>query len=114
MSGAGKGTEVYTIEYPFKFGEPVCKKNETAGISALDISADVSSDARFFVATGVLSCLYCIFISAVYACVDEIYTSKPEVPLAVSRSISDHYIKISKKNTFDKHGHLFWFCRTLC
>lgn len=50
------------------------------------MSADVSSDAQFFVATSVLSVLYCIFIAAVYAVIDEIYTSKPEVPLAVSKS----------------------------
>lgn len=72
-----------SIEYPFKFGEQVCKSNTSAGAI---ISADVSSDARFFVATSVLSILYCIFICVVYACIDEIYTSKPEVPLAVSQN----------------------------
>lgn len=71
----------YTIEYPFRFGEQICSKD--AGKGAV-ISIDVSSDARFFVATGVLSILYCIFIVAVYTVIDEIYTSKPEVPLAVN------------------------------
>lgn len=33
-------------------------------------------------ATGVLSLLYCIFIIAVYAFVDELYKSKSEIPLA--------------------------------
>lgn len=79
-----QGGKPITFEYPFKFGEEVCKVgNQTGAI----ISADVSSDARFFVATGVLSILYCIFISVVYACIDEIYMSKPEVPLAVSKDI---------------------------
>lgn len=71
----------FTIEYPFKYGEQICPKE--AGKGAV-ISIDVSSDARFFVATGVLSILYCIFIVAVYTVIDEIYTSKPEVPLAVN------------------------------
>ena len=33
-------------------------------------------------ATGVLSLLYCVFIIAVYAFLDEIYKSKTEIPLA--------------------------------
>lgn len=33
-------------------------------------------------ATGVLSLLYCLFIIAVYAFVDEVYKSKSEIPLA--------------------------------
>lgn len=71
----------FTIEYPFRFGEQICLKDGGKGGI---ISVDVSSDARFFVATGVLSILYCIFIVAVYTVIDEIYTSKPEVPLAVN------------------------------
>lgn len=43
---------------------------------------DVASDAQFFVATGVLSLMYCIFIIAVYAFVDDFYKSKTEIPLA--------------------------------
>lgn len=72
------------IEYPFKFGERVCSDPANPANGAV-LSADVSSDARFFVATCVLSILYTIFISAVYAVIDEIYTSKPENPLAVSQ-----------------------------
>lgn len=37
---------------------------------------------QFYVATGVLSLLYCIFIIAVYAFLDEVYKSKSEIPLA--------------------------------
>lgn len=73
----------YTFEYPFRIGQDIC--NGTSN-KTVPISADVSSDARFFVATGVLSILYCIFISAVYATIDEIYMSKPELPLAVGVS----------------------------
>lgn len=46
------------------------------------MSADVSSDAQFFVATGVLSFLYCLFIIIVYAFIDDFYKSKSEIPLA--------------------------------
>lgn len=73
----------YTFEYPFRFGETVCKN----GTKSFYISADVSSDARFFVATAVLSILYCAFIAAVYSTIDEVYTTKPEIPLAVSFQI---------------------------
>ncbi|XP_055383902.1 synaptoporin-like isoform X2 [Condylostylus longicornis] len=63
-----------TIEYPYSFEFQIC--NSTT------ISADLSSDAQFFVATGVLSMMYCIFIIAVYAIIDELYRTKSEFPLA--------------------------------
>lgn len=74
-----EASKTYIIDYPFRVGQRIC--NQTQGPM---MSADVSSDARFFVATAVLSILYCIFISVVYAVIDEMYTSKPEIPLAVS------------------------------
>lgn len=73
----------YTIDYPFRVGERICNQTHEPMMSA-----DVSSDAQFFVATAVLSILYCIFISVVYAFIDEIYTSKQEIPLAVSLILS--------------------------
>lgn len=82
----GTTAKQFTFDYPFKFGEKVCTDPGNSNRSAV-LSADVSSDARFFVATSVLSILYSLFISAVYAAIDEIYTSKPEVPLAVSASV---------------------------
>lgn len=78
----GGQQRAYNFDYPFRFGENVCNKSSDG--KPLGVSADVSSDAQFFVATSVLSVLYCVFIAAVYAFIDEIYTSKPEVPLAVS------------------------------
>jgi len=69
-----------SISYPFKFAENVCIEKSSG--KALIMSADVSSDAQFYVATGVLSLLYCIFIIAVYAFIDELYKSKSEIPLA--------------------------------
>uniref|UniRef100_A0A1B0DHY3 Uncharacterized protein n=1 Tax=Phlebotomus papatasi TaxID=29031 RepID=A0A1B0DHY3_PHLPP len=71
-------TKTVTLEYPFRFAETVC----TNADKPVDISANVASDAQFYVATGVLSLLYCIFIIAVYAMIDELYKSKTEIPLA--------------------------------
>lgn len=83
-----KDGETLNIEYPFRFGQNVCPKAKVTGVTAnstkLYLSGDVSSDAQFFVATGVLSILYCIFIVAVYTVIDEIYKNKAEIPLAVS------------------------------
>lgn len=87
--------KTYTFGYPFRFGETVC--NKTDG-KLVGVSADVSSDAQFFVATCVLSVLYCIFIAAVYAVIDEFYTSKPEVPLAVSVNLIFYFCL--EKNKF--------------
>lgn len=72
-----------TIDYPFRFGQRVCPEASNVN-NTLYISADVSADARFFVATAVLSILYCVFIVCVYTLIDEIYKTKSEIPLAVS------------------------------
>lgn len=71
----------FVFDYPFRFGEKVCPipKNAT---EFYYISADVSSDAQFFVATGVLSLMYCVFIILVYTFLDELYKSKNEIPIA--------------------------------
>ncbi|KAJ6644382.1 Synaptophysin [Pseudolycoriella hygida] len=68
-----------TVSYPFRFSESVCKNKENSNVV---MAGDLSSDAQFYVATGVLSLLYCIFIIAVYAFIDEVYKSKSEIPLA--------------------------------
>lgn len=74
-----------TIDYPFRFGETVCPKRAVANVvTNATLSVNLASDAQFFVATGVLSILYCIFIVAVYTIIDEIYKTKSEIPLAVS------------------------------
>ncbi|XP_059617523.1 synaptophysin-like [Phlebotomus argentipes] len=75
----GTTTRSWPLEYPFRFGAEVCKKSNG---EPLFISANVTSDAQFYVATGVLSLLYCVFIIAVYAMIDELYKSKTEIPLA--------------------------------
>lgn len=103
------------LDYPFRFGEKVCPKRGSKGNSTLFLSADVSSDAQFFVATGVLSLLYSVFIIGVYTMIDDFYRSKSEVPLAVS----GHYFQIpsfskkkkkkqkTKKSVVMEKNHLY-------
>lgn len=89
VSEKGITPKPYTIEYPFSYGQFVCNGTNAKPVG---ISLDVSSDARFFVATSVLSILYCIFIAVVYAGLDEIYQTKPEVPLAVNTNQDFHIV----------------------
>ena len=78
----GKTTNMTAvIDYPFEFSEQVCRSG-TAGENPVLISGDMASDSQFFVATGVLSMLYCIFIIAVYGFIDQMYKDKPEFPMA--------------------------------
>lgn len=67
-------TKTLPIEYPFKF--------DTAAICESKQSFSFASDAQFFVATGVLSLMYCLFIIAVHLFIDDFYKSKSEIPLA--------------------------------
>lgn len=97
----------------FFVGEFICNKTTVGEPSKVSgISIDVSSDARFFVATGVLSILYCVFITAVYTVIDEIYQSKPEVPLAVNTNL---IWMNSKKNVFSLNlNQCYLFYRISC
>lgn len=70
----------FEFEYPFRFYENVCIAK--GNLTNFAVTADVSSDAQFFVATGVLSMLYAGFIIFVYAYLDELYKSKMEIPMA--------------------------------
>lgn len=70
----------YNFDYPYRFYENVCLAQGNNSYYA--VTADVSNDARFFVATGVLSMLYAIFIIFVYGYLDELYKSKMEIPMA--------------------------------
>lgn len=69
------------IDYPFAYSEQVCRSGDV-GEKPIYISGDMSSDSQFFVATGVLSMLYCLFIIAVYGFIDQMYKDKPEFPMA--------------------------------
>lgn len=70
------------IDYPFSFYHKICPGATPGTDSALYVSGDLSSDSQFFVATGVLSMLYCLFIIAVYGFIDNMYKSKQEFPMA--------------------------------
>ncbi|CAD7094027.1 unnamed protein product [Hermetia illucens] len=76
----------YSFEYPFSIEQGICSVNTSTKLQnsskTYPISANLSSDSQFFVATGVLSLMYCVFIIAVYAILDELYRSKNEIPLA--------------------------------
>lgn len=62
-------------EYPFIISDSdVCHKHQ--------IILNVSSDCQFFVATGVLSFLYCILIIFVYVVKDELYQTRQVLPKA--------------------------------
>lgn len=74
------GPNKYEFEYPYRFYENVCIAQGNSSYYA--VTADVSSDARFFVATGILSMLYSIFIIFVYGYLEELYKSKMEIPMA--------------------------------
>lgn len=54
-----------------------------SGTESLQLFGDFSSDAQFFVATGVLSFLYCIGIAVVYIMFDAVYQNNGLLPLAV-------------------------------
>lgn len=65
-----------TFQYPFVINnKELCDK--------YPIILNVSSDCQFFVATGVLSFLYCILIIFVYLTKDELYQTRKELPMAV-------------------------------
>lgn len=70
-----------TIDYPFQFSHQICSSHKAGG-EPVYISGDMSSDSQFFVATGVLSMLYCLFIIAVYGFIDNMYREKQEFPMA--------------------------------
>uniref|UniRef100_A0A6P7H936 Synaptophysin-like protein 2 n=1 Tax=Diabrotica virgifera virgifera TaxID=50390 RepID=A0A6P7H936_DIAVI len=66
----------HTFVYPFE----VIIQNISSKCS-IDIVGDFSSDAKFFVTTGVLSMLYSLAIMVVYTKLDKMYKSNPKIPL---------------------------------
>lgn len=79
----------YTYDYPFNLNLIQQKLINTASENItcdirVTINGDFSSDARFFVATGVLAMLYTIFIVILYVKFDTLYKNNNQVPLIVS------------------------------
>ncbi|KAG5684924.1 hypothetical protein PVAND_014132 [Polypedilum vanderplanki] len=76
---------VHNIDYPFEFGEYVCRRrigDQKTDNTTIFLSVDASTGAQFFALTAVLSLLYALFIIFVYCYLDEMYKSKPEFPMA--------------------------------
>ncbi|XP_072402133.1 synaptophysin-like protein 2 [Diabrotica undecimpunctata] len=67
----------HTFVYPF---EVIIQANISTNCS-LNIVGDFSSDAKFFVTTGVLSMLYSLAIMVVYTKLDKMYKSNAKIPL---------------------------------
>lgn len=81
--------ETITIEYPFELDTmeievPACELNKTDNPlkERFYLPGDFSSDAQFFVATGVLSMLYTLGILVVYLMFDQSYQQNALVPMA--------------------------------
>ncbi|CAH1377604.1 hypothetical protein MTP99_019002 [Tenebrio molitor] len=65
------------FEYPFQLYYP----NISVSTCTYSIMGDYSSDAKYFVATGVLAMLYSLAISIVYIKFDNMYKSNNQLPL---------------------------------
>ncbi|KAJ8923503.1 hypothetical protein NQ315_010081 [Exocentrus adspersus] len=73
-------SDEYSYPYQFVFARKF--ENTTANQScSFVISGDFSSDAKFFVATGVLAMLYSLAIVFVYLKFDELYKTNKKIPL---------------------------------
>ncbi|XP_060537350.1 synaptophysin-like [Cylas formicarius] len=70
--------EKIDFSYPFSVVEEIVVQNGNCTIS---VKNDFSSDAKFFVATGVLAMLYALGIMFVYAKMDEAYKTNKKLPL---------------------------------
>ncbi|CAH1965012.1 unnamed protein product [Acanthoscelides obtectus] len=67
---------LYELSYPFDF-----LFERKFGNCTLDVTGNFSSDAKFFVTTGVLAMLYSIVIILVYIKFDEAYKRNPKIPM---------------------------------
>jgi hypothetical protein len=69
-----------SYSYPFELDGVSTQVNCRNATEKIYLVGDFSSDAQFFVATGVISMLYCIGITAVYIMFDEIYQANVALP----------------------------------
>jgi hypothetical protein len=74
----------YTYGYPYQIelSKVMNLKLNTTCKPKVTIMADYSSDAKFFVATGVIAMLYSLAIALVYIKFDEMYKVNTKIPLA--------------------------------
>lgn len=80
----GKAVGKKQYSYPFRLAESYNFTNCSDESAEVKLYGDFSSDAQFFVCTGVLSMLYCIAIIVIYAKFDDKYKSNAQWPLIVS------------------------------
>lgn len=77
-----KQTTRFTYDYPFNlYWQREMEIDTSTCRPRVTISSDFSSDATFFVTTGVLSMLYTIAIVVVYTKFDELYRKNTKIPL---------------------------------
>ncbi|XP_066997390.1 synaptophysin isoform X2 [Anabrus simplex] len=74
-------TVVLDFDYPFKLDYVIEDLPPRCSAHPLRLYGNFSSDAQFFVATGVLSLLYCVAIVLVYVMLDAMYQSNGLLPL---------------------------------
>lgn len=78
----GVSKKTYPYYYPFRLSDEYTFVNCSDGKSdRVNVIGSFSSDAQFFVATGVLSMLYALAISVVYAKFEDKYKSNAQWPL---------------------------------
>jgi hypothetical protein len=83
------------------------------GTESLHLIGDVSSDAQFFVATGVLSFLYCIGITVVYIMFDAVYQNNGLLPLAVRLNLLRYKFMINLVKVYVCVYIYIMFCKIL-
>ncbi|KAB0801445.1 hypothetical protein PPYR_05799 [Photinus pyralis] len=74
----------FNFDYPFKLflnEHPLNSNSSSPCKPIVTINGDFSSDAQFFVTTGVLAMLYTIAIIIVYIKLDNLYKTNSQVPL---------------------------------
>lgn len=72
---------MYTHNYNYPFH---IEFNQNFGNCVSTLNVNFSSDAKFYVCTGVLAMLYSIAIIIIYIKFDDLYRRNEKVPLAVS------------------------------
>ncbi|XP_044741431.1 synaptophysin-like [Chrysoperla carnea] len=71
------GSYAYPIEYPF---DVKISQSQVCANSKFTLYADFSFEAHFFFITGLLSILYAIGISVVYALIEDVYKNDKRFP----------------------------------
>ncbi|XP_046406023.1 synaptoporin-like isoform X2 [Ischnura elegans] len=71
----------FEIEYPYRLNHLVKEVNVGNNTEKIQLYGNFSSDAEFFVATGVIAMLYTIAVIVLYVLFDAMYQSKEIIPI---------------------------------